>query len=313
VSLAVVVPTVGRIDPLRRLLLSVAAQTAAPDALLIVDQNPAGFLDALLREFPAVARVALDEANVAAARNAGFAATSSTHVLFIDDDEVIDPDFFERVMATFARHPEVRCLWPVVHGPRARTAGVGHWRRLADGPSIAGTTLFRIRRIAGGGAAFERELFRAAGGYDETLCRAAHMAEDWELSTRMRRRGLPMWCDASLFVLHDPAVDGGCETRALPLAEARRRVVLSTFLRLRIAAAPRFRLALSATWEIVRFGFLSSIGRPDARRDALLHPLRVLLLLIRMRRESRRIVARNAERYADYGAIDHLRARLGDG
>jgi len=230
VSLAVVVPTVGRIGPLRRLLLSVAVQTVTPDALLIVDQNPAGFLDALLREFPSAVRVGLDEANLAAARNVGFAATSSTHVLFLDDDEVIDPDFVERVMATFARHPEVRCLWPVVHGPGARAAGVGHWRRLADGPLIAGTTLFRIRRIAGGGAVFESEFFRATGGYDETLYRAAHMAEDWELSARMRRRGMPMWCDASLFLLHDPANDGGCETRALPLAEARRRVVLSTAL-----------------------------------------------------------------------------------
>ncbi len=312
-SLAVVVPTVGRIHPLRRLLRSVAAQTVTPDELLIVDQNPAGFVDALLREIPSVARIALAEANLAAARNVGFAATSSTHVLFIDDDEVIDPDFCERVIGTFARHPEVRCLWPVVHTPGARADGVRHWRRLADGPSIAGTTLFRIRRIAGGGAVFERAFFRATGGYDETLYRAAHMAEDLELSTRMRRRGMPMWCDASLFVLHDPAIDGGCETRALPLAEARRRVVLATFLRLRIAAAPRFRLAPSATSEIIRFGFLSSIGRPDARRDALLHPLRVLKLLIRIRGESRRIMARNAERYADYGAIDHLRARLGDG
>jgi hypothetical protein len=129
----------------------------------------------------------------------------------------------------------------------------------------------------------------------------------------MKWRGMPMWCDASLFVLHDPAVDGGCETRALPLAEARRRVLLSTFLRLRIAAAPRFHLAVSALWDIVRFGFLTSIGRPDVRRDTLLHPLRVLALVMRTRRESRRIMARNAARYAHYGAVDHLRARLGDG
>jgi glycosyltransferase involved in cell wall biosynthesis len=307
VSLAVVVPTIGRIAPLRRLLESIAVQTVIPDELLIVDQNPAGFLDTLLREFPTAARIAIEEANLAAARNAGFASTSSTHVLFLDDDEVIDPDFCERVIGTFARYPQVRCLWPIVHAPGARAAGVNHWRRLAQGPPLPGTALFRIGRIAGGGAGFERDFFLATGGYDETLYRAAQMAEDLELSMRMNSRGMPMWCDASLFVLHDAAVEGGCETRALPLAEARRRVLLSTFLRLRIAAAPRFALAPSAVWDIFRFGFLSSIGRPDARRDALLHPLRVLALIIRMRSESRRIMARNAARYADYGAIDHLR------
>jgi glycosyltransferase involved in cell wall biosynthesis len=311
VSLAVIVPTVGRIDPLRRLLTSIAAQTTAPDELLIVDQNAAGFLDRLLREFPFATRIASDEANLAAARNAGFVATSSTHVLFVDDDEVIDPDFCERVTATFAKHPEVHCLWPIVHGPGARAAALRHWQRLGERPQIGGSTLFRIRRIAGGGAAFERDFFRATGGYDETLYRTAHMGEDWELSARMRRRRMTMWCDASLFVLHDPATEGGCETRALPLAEARRRVMLSTFLQLRIAAAPRFRLSPSAIWHIVRFGFLSSIGRPDARRDAVQHPLRALSLVLRIRQESLLIMAENAERYFDYDAVDHLRGRLG--
>ncbi|MDQ3280947.1 MAG: hypothetical protein M3Q69_06010 [Acidobacteriota bacterium] len=40
---------------------------------------------------------------------------------------MLEPDFVRRVIETFARHLDVRCLWPVVHnGDRAGAAR--YWR-----------------------------------------------------------------------------------------------------------------------------------------------------------------------------------------
>jgi GT2 family glycosyltransferase len=48
VTLSVVIPTYGRVAPLARLLASIAAQTVAPDEVIVVDQNAPGFLDEII-------------------------------------------------------------------------------------------------------------------------------------------------------------------------------------------------------------------------------------------------------------------------
>lgn len=98
-TLSIVVPTYGRTEPLARLLETIAQQTVTADEVIVVDQNGAGVLDAILLEsgLETLVHLRLEEANAAAARNAGFAASASTHVLFVDDDEILERYFVARV------------------------------------------------------------------------------------------------------------------------------------------------------------------------------------------------------------------------
>ncbi|MDQ3281770.1 MAG: glycosyltransferase family 2 protein [Acidobacteriota bacterium] len=305
-SLSIVIPTYGRVESLGRLLASIAAQSVAPFEVIVVDQNGAGVLDDVLTatDFE-ITHLRLAEPNAAAARNAGFNAATSTHVLFVDDDEVLSHDFIERMIGVFARHPEVRCLWPVVYsGDRA--AAARYWRRQAIGRAIPGTSLMRIRRAGGGGVAFEREFFRATGGYDETLFRFGGMSEDWELGLRMRRRRLAIWHDASLFLRHEPAMSGGCGVRSLPYDVARIRVARAYVLLQRIGHGAPFRLGLRDAWPIVRVALLSTLGRLEGRSILLRRPLWHLQTIVRAMRESHAFATMHAARYADPAHVDHL-------
>jgi hypothetical protein len=290
VTLSIVIPTYGRVAPLARLLASIAAQTVAPDEVIVVDQNAPGFLDEIIGGN--VVHLRLEEPNAAAARNAGFAASTSTHVLFVDDDEILGDDFVARLLATLARHPEVRCLWPAIYsGERAPAAP-------------ANAPLVRVRRAGGGGVTFERDFFRRTGGYDETLFRFGRMSEDWELGLRMQRRGLAVWHDPSLLLRHEPAPTGGCGIRSLPYDEARKRAARAIVCICRISSGAPFRLRPRDAWPIARVALLSSLGRKGGRAAVLRRPLWHLRTILRAVRESRAWLAQHADRYE--GDVDHL-------
>jgi len=302
VTLSIIIPTYGRIESLARLLRAIDAQTARPLEIIVVDQNPPRFL-----QLPSnLHHVRMAEANAAAARNLGFHVSRGTHVLFLDDDEVPEPDFVARVTRTFSAHAGVRCLWPIVHAPRGEGRALRHWKRRGTGETIAGTSLFRIRRAGSGGIAFEREFFRLTGGYDELLFRFGGGSEDWELAARMRARDLAVWCDASLRLLHDSAERGGCAVRSRPYEDVRTGVTRACLLGLRIANGAPFRLRLRDALPLLRFTFVSSLGRADARAQVLRHPLWHVKMLRRELKTSRRFVMEHAERYASASGIDHL-------
>lgn len=292
-SLTIVIPTFGRVEPLRELLATIARQTVAAE-VIVVDQNAAGLIDAIVPDSAMHLRLA--EPNAAAARNAGFLASTTSHVLFVDDDELLEPTHVERVLHLLRTHPNVRCLWPIVHsGDRDRA--LRSWRGQATGETIAGSSLFRIARAGAGGIVFERELFRELGGYDDLLFRYGGMSEDWELSHRMKQSGAAIWCDPELFVRHQAELQGGCATRTLPYGIARTRIMAATMFRLRIANAPSFHLGMRDIVPIIRFCLLSSLGRPDARRQVLAHPVLHLRMLASALFQSHAFAMQHRERY----------------
>ncbi len=72
-KLAIVIPTIGRYDDLRRMLNSVAAQTRLPDEVVIVDQDETS--QCFTSEFPQLhIRVIPLPGSACLKRNAGFRA-----------------------------------------------------------------------------------------------------------------------------------------------------------------------------------------------------------------------------------------------
>jgi glycosyltransferase involved in cell wall biosynthesis len=93
-----VIPTVDRAEQVVRAVESALAQTRPPTTVIVADDGSTdGTADALAALGPRVRRIELSHGGVAAARNAGVAASDADFVAFLDDDDVWDPGHLERI------------------------------------------------------------------------------------------------------------------------------------------------------------------------------------------------------------------------
>jgi glycosyltransferase involved in cell wall biosynthesis len=99
-----------RADYLARTLAGIRAQTMARDRwnLVVVDSASAPPLaDREIKWPERTAIVRLDEPGVARARVAGILAAACDWIVFVDDDNVLDPDYLVQCEAVIHRHPTV--------------------------------------------------------------------------------------------------------------------------------------------------------------------------------------------------------------
>lgn len=108
-SISLVVATIGRIDPLSRLLASLREQSFQDFEILLADQNPPGYLADLISEFSDLPlRVArISPGGVSAARNTVMSLITGDIVGFPDDDCYYEPDTLQQVSRFFIEHPEI--------------------------------------------------------------------------------------------------------------------------------------------------------------------------------------------------------------
>jgi glycosyltransferase involved in cell wall biosynthesis len=136
-KISLVVATLGRRDELARLLDSLNRQTRPPHQVIIVDQNPSGWLDDTLSTHTAgLPLLHLRSAKGASlARNVGLASATGDIIGFPDDDCWLQPELLARVAIHFSPSPHlaVACLplhdetdrpimlrWPVTRTPVTR-------------------------------------------------------------------------------------------------------------------------------------------------------------------------------------------------
>lgn len=102
---SIVVATFDRPDDLRACLRSLVAQASArPREIIVVDNHPSsGVTKPVVDEFPAVCLVGEARQGLSYARNAGIAASSGAIIVATDDDVVMNPDWFDKLLAPFER------------------------------------------------------------------------------------------------------------------------------------------------------------------------------------------------------------------
>src|SRR5262245_33144190 len=104
---SLIVCTIGRRDTLARLLASLQRQSLDDFEVVLVDQNPPGYLDALLQTWRGVVvRQVRSPAGLSRARNVGLRHALGGLILFPDDDCWYADDFLSRLQAAFVRFPE---------------------------------------------------------------------------------------------------------------------------------------------------------------------------------------------------------------
>ncbi len=160
----VVIPTVDRVDLLRRCLSGLHGC----DVLVVHDGNPQ--IRSLVAE-TGVRGLQIDERGVSAKRNAGWRATTGSHVAFTDDDCQPAPGWLRALSAVDA---DV-IAGPVAAHPDDPTRG--RWDRTvtATEPGFYPGCNLLVRRA----------FLEAVGGFDEGL----HGGEDTDLVCRVRKLG----------------------------------------------------------------------------------------------------------------------------
>ena len=332
--LSVIIPTLGRAESLARLLRALGSQTLRDIEIIVVDQNPPGFLEARLpRQLLMQARqIQMKEQNASAARNAGFLSSSGSLILFLDDDMVPDPGFCAKGAAILSTHEEVKCLFALIYedsaeldairavGPADVTwssralglsqRGIPSWyqKRNMTGRRIPGTEIYGIKDYRSGATFFTRSFFARSGGFDEMLFRYARTAEDQELFTRMRYRGMQMWFARDLTVFHDESQPGGCDLRTVDYWVTREKCVKSWAYRHRIHNKAIGRIGVRGMLSLMRSAFLNS----SLLRSSLRNTLRQIALLRMAVEDSRQYLEPYIASYKSVRSVDHLNFSITD-
>jgi len=302
--LSIIVPTYRRNTSLLKLMQYLKVQFYSNTEVVVVDQNEIGFLRRVLPTelLKDVHHLYSEEPNVSKARNLGFVLSRGEYILFIDDDLQPDQDFCKRAVEVFKCYPTISCLCPVAYFYPGKQLALSQLKRIRLKRRIPGTSLCQIKQIHSGAVFFRRDYFIQSGGYDEFVFRYARTAEDQELSFRMRKRGMCIWMDESLFIFHDESVPGGCDLRTQPYWATRERCVKSWALRYRLHSTKVGRLSLQDIYHLSRSSFLNR-GILKLGLTRVLEEARLLLGAVR---DSDVYMKLHLKDYADVRQVNYL-------
>jgi glycosyltransferase involved in cell wall biosynthesis len=180
---AVVITTYNHAHFLDDAINSVLAQTRLPDEIIVVDDGSEDHPEAVLAAYPAARLIRQPNRGLAAARNAGLAATSAEAVIFLDADDRLLPNAVAAGLRALGSAPECGFAYG------------GHRRIAADGTPLGGDRYDAIGRnayatllhgnVVGMHATvmYAREKLIATGGFDASLPRC----EDYDVYLKLAR------------------------------------------------------------------------------------------------------------------------------
>jgi GT2 family glycosyltransferase len=194
---SLVIPTVGRTELLRDCLASVAAGTALPAEVVLVDQSRGDALAPLAAELPSlrIRRIASSARNIAVGYNVGVRAAREAIVAVTHDDCTVEADWLEVGMRTVAPRVDLLVTGRVMPDgdaelvPSCKTSEEA--REYQGEPEVS--LLFPANMV------FHRSELMAIGGFDEAFARAA---EDGDLCFRWLRSGRSLRYEPAMTVWH---------------------------------------------------------------------------------------------------------------
>jgi GT2 family glycosyltransferase/SAM-dependent methyltransferase len=182
-SVAVVVTTFNHAHFLHDSLKSVLNQSRRADEIVVVDDGSTDDPAAVVEQFAGVQLIQQPNRGLSAARNRGLAACISKYVIFLDADDLLEPDAIAAGLRSFENNPE--CAF-VYGGHRHVTAqGSPLWAErleaLVEDPYVQ---LLRGNFIAMHATVmYRRTCLVGIGGFDEGLRRC----EDYDVYLRIAR------------------------------------------------------------------------------------------------------------------------------
>jgi glycosyltransferase involved in cell wall biosynthesis len=110
--ISLVVCTYNRADILPRCLQAARSQTldASEYEIIVVDNASTDSTRAIVEQWPEIRYLYCPYRGLSQARNTGGHAARAPIVTYIDDDAIAESDLLEKILATFAEHPDAGCV-----------------------------------------------------------------------------------------------------------------------------------------------------------------------------------------------------------
>ena len=212
VALSVVMCTRDRADTIARAVESVASQPCESFELLVVDQSHSedtrSIVEGLMRRYPNIRYIHLDQAGLSRAYNAGITNTSGGVLAFTDDDCVAPPTWLPTIVRCFAEQSDVALLYGQVLMPEELAA-----REQEDGvtPALPIPQRRWLNRrngfhVFGMGANFavRRTIWEQIGGFDEVLGGGGPLksSQDFDFAYRVYLAGATILLEPDAVVYH---------------------------------------------------------------------------------------------------------------
>ena len=183
---SVVVRTRNRPELLKEALASLAAQTARPEQVVVVNDggaSPRGIAEAFRASFEVTVDEAAARQGRSPAANRGVAASTRELIAFLDDDDLCYPDHVERLVRAQRSGPEPVVYSDAVTASYARQGEV--WepkaRTLQYSLDFDPDYLLLANYIPLHTLILPRGLFQKVGGFDPAL----EYSEDWDFLIRL--------------------------------------------------------------------------------------------------------------------------------
>ena len=202
--ISLVISTLGRRAQLERALSSFMSQTMTDFEVIIVDQNPEGYLDEIINRFAGDLEVhwIRTERGVSRGRNVGLRHARGEIVGFPDDDCWYDQGVCQRVLDYFASMPTLQFL-------TGRTVDREGNRSVSEYRARSGEISRRDVFRTGNTNAFflKRDAALSVGGFDEGIgpgvLNGPQSGEETDFMLRCIDRGFQMHYDPAFTVFHD--------------------------------------------------------------------------------------------------------------
>lgn len=202
--ISTVIPTRDRPSDLKIAVLSVLNQTRLPDELIVIDQSAGDdgkvSVERLLANVPAIRLVYIHDSKILGlvdAKRVAVQHATGEYVCFIEDDVVLEHDYFEQVELCFLKNKEIIGSCGVITNPPqfsqfyASMFNVFHRGIFADkrvsvfsNPANESLGLIASDKLSGGVSSWRREVFSAVP-FD--VKNGFHMLEDIDFSTRVAK------------------------------------------------------------------------------------------------------------------------------
>ncbi|HEY0758564.1 MAG TPA: glycosyltransferase family 2 protein [Acidisarcina sp.] len=197
-TISIIIPAYNAQTTLRPVLEAICSQQSLAEVVVVDDGSTDGTA-AICAEFPVKLLSLPRNAGPAHARNVGARAATGELLLFLDADTCLAAGGLERIAAAFAADPGLDGLIGAYDDQPAAPGLIPAYRNLLH-CYIHRNARHDASTFWSGCGVIRAELFRQAGGFDESYRRAS--IEDLELGYRLHRGGARIVMDPALEVKH---------------------------------------------------------------------------------------------------------------
>ncbi len=214
-TISTIIPTIGRVESLRSLLDSIAAQTRVPDEIFVADGSGEDGIQTLLADLGwmehglNIRHLRVNPPNAVRQRNAAIAASTGEFLLMLDDDVALDPACVERMAALLQEQPELSAVtadfsnqtwsrpttlwrWYMrwIHGIKE-----GEWQGRVIGPLLrfgynpSPDRPMPMQWLGAGNSLIRRSAYEVVGGFSDFFLHRCTMNEDVDLGLKLGRVG----------------------------------------------------------------------------------------------------------------------------